>query len=481
VVDVVSKNVLSVKAQTFRFAGCLTIHDQAWLAEIIVSAVHFGVWQKLQLVSCILPLTLQEQKIKQSLTQAKGNLVQTTSNTAGNYMLTHLAAGDYNVRGEASGFKSKTILQVRVFADQGARVDVQLEIGVPTESVIVSAEDLPLLKTDRSDVATTFTDREMVDLPLFDRNFTELEIATPGAKRLDWQHASSENPQGGLQIVINGQHFGGTSFVLDGTDNRDPILGIIVINPTLESVSETRIVTSNFDAEFGQAAGAVISTTTKSGSNALHGSGFAFRRSNFLRARNPFTQPSDQQLPDTNWNQFGGSVGGPIQRNKIFFFADYQATRRNFGGSQLINVPAFPSLQARQECLAGVQCDLSLYSVPIFDPATGNPDLGSANHRLAFTRPLCRSRRCSDGTEQWGLTFDRGTKIRWRTSGAGLYEQPIVESRLLPVCSSSVETRQSTWFLPATAFDFEASLRWRGQSRFQESQLKVFSLQIEFG
>ena len=265
---------------------------------------------------------------------AKGNLVQTASNAFGNYMVTHLAPGDYNVRGQAPGFKSETVLQVRVFADQGARVDLQFEIGVPTESVTVSAEDLPLLKTDRADVATTFTDREVVELPLFDRNFTELQIATPGAKRLDWQHASSENPQGSIQVVINGQHFGGTSFVLDGTDNRDPLLGIIVINPTLESVSETKIITSNFDAEFGQAAGAVISTTTKSGTNAFHGSGFALRRTNFLRARNPFTQPPGQRLPDTKWNQLAGSLGGPILRNKIFFFGDYQATRRRLGGSQ---------------------------------------------------------------------------------------------------------------------------------------------------
>jgi type ISP restriction-modification system protein/carboxypeptidase family protein len=104
---------------------------------------------------------------------AKGNLVQTASNAFGNYMVTHLAPGDYNVRGQAPGFKSKTVLQVRVFADQGARVDLQFEIGVPTESVSVSAEDLPLLKTDRADVATTFTDREVVELPLFDRNFTD--------------------------------------------------------------------------------------------------------------------------------------------------------------------------------------------------------------------------------------------------------------------------------------------------------------------
>ena len=151
----------------------------------------------------------------------------------------------------------------------------------------------------------------MVELPLFDRNFTELQVATPGAKRLDWQHALSENPQGSIQIVINGQHFGGTSFVLDGTDNRDPILGIIVINPTLESVSETKIITSNFDAEFGQAAGAVISTTTKSGTNALHGSGFALRRTNFLRARNPFTQPPTNTYRTRNGTSWEGRSEGP--------------------------------------------------------------------------------------------------------------------------------------------------------------------------
>src|SRR6185437_3361690 len=112
-------------------------------------------------------------------------------------------------------------------------------------------------------------------------------------RQLGWQHASAENPQGGIQIMVNGQHFSGTSFQLDGTDNRDPILGIIVINPTLESVTETKITTQNYDAEFGQALAGVVTVQTKSGTNDFHGSAFGFRRTGWGQARNPFTQPPD--------------------------------------------------------------------------------------------------------------------------------------------------------------------------------------------
>jgi hypothetical protein len=97
------------------------------------------------------------------------------------------------------------------------------------------------MKTDRSDVANTFDEREIESLPLFNRNFTSLELLSPGTSQFGWQHTSAENPQGGIQIMVNGQHFSGTSYQLDGTDNRDPVLGIIVINPTLESVTQTKV------------------------------------------------------------------------------------------------------------------------------------------------------------------------------------------------------------------------------------------------
>ena len=144
--------------------------------------------------------------------------------------------------------------------------------------------------------------------------------------------------------MVNGQHFSGTTYQLDGTENRDPILGIIVINPTLESIRETKITSQNYDAEFGQATAGVVSVQTKSGANALHGSAFEFFQSDKFQSRNPFTQFAPDPLtgrflPETKKNQFGGSVGGPIAKNRWFFFGDYEGTRSTVGGSRLGTVP----------------------------------------------------------------------------------------------------------------------------------------------
>src|ERR1700747_626936 len=257
----------------------------------------------------------------------KGTTFQATSNDAGNYTVTHLIPDQYDVRAESPGFKAFESTSIPVYADEAARVDVRLRIGGSSETVVVSAEDVSLLKTDRADVATTFSNREVESLPLFNRNFTSLELLTAGTSEFPWQHAAFENSQGGIQITVNGQHFSGTSFQLDGTDNRDPILGIIVINPTLESVTETKVTTQNYDAEFGQALAGVVTVQTKSGTNDLHGSAFEFRRTGWGQARNPFTQPSDQPLPPIKWTQFGGSVGGPLIKNRLFFFGVYKGPR----------------------------------------------------------------------------------------------------------------------------------------------------------
>ena len=163
--------------------------------------------------------------------------------------------------------------------------------------------------------------------------------------------------------MVNGQHFSGTGYQLDGTDNRDPILGIIVINPTLESIGETKITSQNYDAEFGQATAGVVSVQTKSGSNTLHGSGFEFHQNDRFQARNPFTQSqTDPQtgkfLPETKKNQFGGSLGGPIVAEPVFFFGDYQGRGTREGGSRLLTVPT----------AAARSGDLSAYGVNIYDP-----------------------------------------------------------------------------------------------------------------
>src|SRR6266478_2149286 len=317
---------------------------------------------------------------KVTVTSVRKNITeQATTNADGNYSITHLIPDVYNVKAEASGFKSFQTANVVVSADTGSRVDGQFQVGGSQETVEVTAE-APQLKTDRADVAVIFNDKAVEDLPLFNRNFTQLVLASPGTQQQSWNHAASENPQGSLQTKVNGQTFAGTGFQLDGTDNRDPILGIIVINPTLESVTEAKMTSQNYDAEFGQAIAGVVASQTKSGTNSLHGSVFGFRRSDATQARDPFSQSPSKANPVTGrtippilYGQYGASVGGPIIKDKLFFFGDYQATRSKIGSSFLQSVP---SALVRSTCGNGSSpiCDLSEYSSFVYDPTTGNQD-----------------------------------------------------------------------------------------------------------
>ena len=205
----------------------------------------------------------------------KGITVATTTNESGNYTQPHLVVGAYKVSIEASGFKTTVQENVPVSVDASTRVDVVLQVGEVTQEVTVSAAP-SLLKTDRADVSTTLTSREVTQLPVLNRNFTQLELLLPGTSKMNWQHASSENPQGGIQINTNGQLFGMNNFMIDGADNNDPVLGIIMVNPNLDSVQEFKMTSGNYDAEFAQAGGSVIQVDTKSGTNEIHGSAFGF-------------------------------------------------------------------------------------------------------------------------------------------------------------------------------------------------------------
>jgi hypothetical protein len=287
----------------------------------------------------------------------------------GSYKKERLLPGRYEVKAELSGFKTTVVSAVKVSVDTQTKVDLRLDLGELSETVSVNATEGQLLKTDRADVAVTFDEKQISELPILDRNFTKFVLITPGTQRLSWNHATSENPQGSIQTMVNGQHFSGTGFQLDGTENRDPILGIIVINPTLESIGESKITSQNYDAEFGQATAGVVSVQTKSGTNAIHGSAFEFHQTDGLQARNPFSEPdtpnpiTGRVLPETKRDQFGGSLGGPIKKDKFFAFGDYQGWRYTDGGSKLLTVP---TARARTG-------DLSEYGINIFDPATGDP------------------------------------------------------------------------------------------------------------
>jgi hypothetical protein len=287
--------------------------------------------------------------------QTKNVSTEVTTNESGNYDVTHLIPDVYVVRVEAQGFKILEYKNVQVSADSGTRVDGQFQVGGSSETVEVTSE-APQLKTDRADVSVEFTGKQLMELPIFNRNFQSLELLSPGTQILGWGHAATENPQGSKQVFVNGQHFSGTGYELDGTDNQDPILGIIIVNPSLDSVTETKITTQNYDAEFGKALGGIMTAQTKSGSNSFHGSGYFYD----LDPVDPATNPFSGKASPNNWKQFGGAVGGPVIKNKLFFFGNYEGTRRVSGVSLQISVP---TQKVRDTCLTAgsLNCDLSEY------------------------------------------------------------------------------------------------------------------------
>src|SRR5438045_6227440 len=220
------------------------------------------------------------------------------TNESGFYVKERLLPGKYEVKAELPGFKTAIFPDINVSVDTQTKLNMKLDLGQVSENVTVAGFS-PVLKPDRADVASTFDTKQINDLPVLDRNFTKLILLTPGTQQLGWQHAASENPQGSTQTMVNGQHFSGTGYQLDGTENRDPILGIIVINPNFDAIQETKITSQNYDAEFGQATAGVVSVQTRSGTNTLHGSAFEFHLDDRLHERNPLGQSHADQITRT--------------------------------------------------------------------------------------------------------------------------------------------------------------------------------------
>jgi hypothetical protein len=372
----------------------------------------------------------------------KNTSFETTSNESGNYSVTHLIPDNYKVKIEAPGFKANDIPSVRVVADVAAKIDAELQVGAVTQTVEVTGE-IPQLKTDRADVDVEFSQTYVEELPVLNRNFTNFELLSPGTQKLvGWSHAATENPQGGGQIFVNGQHFSGTNFELDGTDNQDPILGIIVVNPNLDAIGETKIALQDYDAESGKATAGVVKVQTKSGSNDFHGSGFYFYRSSDQEARDPFTNKPGVPLAAASWKQFGGSVGGPIVKNKLFFFGDYQGTKQQQG---ITNQYTIPTALVESTCGFGKpgNCDLSEYLAPapagfgpingqIYDPATGDPATGTG--RTPFPNNQIPNTRISPQATAMLALFPAptsgGISNNLVTTGAGPFKQNSFDTRI---------------------------------------------------
>ena len=318
---------------------------------------------------------------------AKGTSVQVTTNQSGEYLVPHLIPDVYNVKASAPGFQPVENNGIQLAADTSPKVDLRVGVGTATETVKVTSE-LPQLKTDRADVAAVFNEKSVSDLPIAGRNFANLQLLIPGAQVMGWSQNNAEDAQGSPTVNIAGQHFSGVEYELDGAANQDPILGQIVVNPPLDAVTEAKISTQSYDAEFGQAVAAVVSAQTKSGTNGFHGDVFDYRRSDAQLARNPYNQfapysaLTKRLVPPALYSQFGGSIGGPIKKDKTFFFGDYQAVRQKLGASDQATVP---TALVHNSCLSGAGCDFSEYLVgrgalqgQIYNPRSINPATGPA-------------------------------------------------------------------------------------------------------
>ena len=294
---------------------------------------------------------------------SKGTSVTVQSDASGGYLVQHLIADTYQVQAEANGFSKTSVDNVVVYVDTQPKVDIKLTVGEVTNTVTVTG-GAPLLETARADVSTIFNDRALQDLPNLNRNFTSFELLTPGTSYIGWGPSEgSGNPQRSESIEVQGQLPFATGYELDGTDNQDPINGVAVINPNIDAVSEMKVTAQNYDAEFGKAVAGLVTAQTKSGSNNFHGTAFEYRRSDAQQARDPFANNAvnsltGKYLSPTLHNQFGGSVGGPVLKNRVFFFGDYQGLREKSGSSVLTTVP---TALARTSCTSGGDCDLSDY------------------------------------------------------------------------------------------------------------------------
>ena len=272
---------------------------------------------------------------------SRGTLYPTQTNSAGVYYLSPLPIGDYVLKVTATGFSTVQHPAFSLAMNQTARVDVAMTVGQASQTVEVTGAP-PLLQTDQTFMSTVLDARANVTLPLATRNYNQLTLLSPGAVSLN--PGAFSGPQASFQVgrpYINGNREQTNNYVLDGMDNNQIDNNDVAFSPSVDAIQEFSLISQNAPASYGNYLGGIISVTLKSGTNQFHGDVFEFIRNDALNAnkwQNGLTK-GQPFIPGTNnpdgtglkpvlrWNEFGGSVGGPIIKDKLFFFADYQGSR----------------------------------------------------------------------------------------------------------------------------------------------------------
>jgi hypothetical protein len=291
------------------------------------------------------------------------------TDSSGNYVSVPLRPGNYKITAEAQGFKTQSRSDVTLRVQDRLRLDFDMAVGSAQENVVVTGE-APALQTSTSSLGQVVSAEQITELPLNGRDYVQLATLNTGVVRTSSGtngNTGGSSTGGQNSFVANGTRGTLNNFLLDGIDNNSNDTGGLVLRTNVDAIQEFKLQTNSYSAEFGRSGGAVVNAITKSGSNNIRGNVFEFFRNSALDARGYFEDPTEKKA-SFKQNQFGGTLGGPIVRNKLFWFADYQRTMiRN----PLTFVSAVPTAAER----AGNFSDPS--EPTIYDPTTGLPFLNN--------------------------------------------------------------------------------------------------------
>jgi hypothetical protein len=348
------------------------------------------------------------------------------SDSEGFFNITHLTPGEYTILVEAQGFKGLVQEHLDLVLGSSLRIDAKLQMGAVSQQVTVT-DAPPILETEKTDVAVDIDQQKIDSLPTLGHNTTYLYETVPGAVESIFQQEPGENPGGSIQVTVNGQWWSSNEYLIDGiTDMACCFSNQMVFNPNQEAVSEMKLSTNDVDPELGNAAGLTAQFVTKSGTNNLHGSVVWANQNAAFFAADPFTQKTPGTGPHGNglgvapfnWNQGAFSIGGPIRRNKMFIFGDYQLLRNIEGASYQQTVPTAAERTGDFSALAATN--------PIYDPATGNAD-GSGRQQfscLGVLNVICPGRIDKVSTNLLNLLplpNKTGTDLDWVGSGTATF------------------------------------------------------------
>jgi hypothetical protein len=300
------------------------------------------------------------------------------SNAQGLYTISALPIGAYKIRAQAQGFQINETNEITLESGQNARVDISMQTGF--EQTVEVTGVTPILQTQNAVVGQVVSETTIKGMPLNGRNFSQLALLMPGVLTTEPDSFTQPKNFNAGRPFVNGQREQENNYTLDGIDMNEPIDNLLPYQPSPDALAEVRVETNNYSAEFGNVAGALIGSVIKSGTNEYHGSAFEYWRDSSMAANSWDNNRVTAKKPELSQHIFGATLGGPIARNEIFFFGDYQGFLRDRPGE-------LPRTVAPEAFRNG---DFSSVDVTIRDPQTGQPFPGN---RIPTTRfsPIARA------------------------------------------------------------------------------------------